>query len=621
MSDGTPTHTSPRPLTKVQRGIRDLFDLVYPERSAQNRDLPDLLAAGQKAAFSLPLEQHLTEASSVRSFSYFSSLFLARKVLPAADINPVPTLEKWSVPAVENPAFCRTIDYVCARLFYRGWDKKYARFCRSVKISANSSMEAGRGKGGGVGAYVDAGLSLLDFYSLTREGRPIDPLRKVEIVKKDGKSRMVTVASLYQQQLLPLHLTIYDHLSRQKWLLKRADKMSVLKEFVERSGEFFCSGDYEAATDNLNSAHSRRILSNILCQSDSVPVGIHLAALDSLTGYVAYDGSIYAQRNGQLMGNLLSFPLLCLTNFITVVHALGYDRANTIPLKINGDDIVFRASRRECSRWMDLVSQSGLVLSRGKTLLHSRFFSINSAFFRATPKSVRVVPVIRASTCFKKAKNETAFSGLVKSATWGFYGKIRRRITCFLARYHYAVLEGGEASLTRGMGLQLSPEEFLKDYGLMTREARLLELPPHLDRLRQRKAPSAFSLQNFKRYPVDKLCPSCVADARSQMTIAANVWAFRKIERKKIKESDVPVSIIRRPRLGMKLLIAGSGKTRVRDWMRAKMRTVIDVVWGRSERFKPPGRPEFVWADPLDMPFCRCAWSEFSDVEFVVGSL
>jgi hypothetical protein len=322
-------------------------------------------------------------------------------------------------------------------------------------------------------------------------------------------------------------------LSKQKWLLKRSDKLNVLKEFCAKSGEVFVSGDYEAATDSFNSEHSRRILSNIFAGSSCIPLNIQLAALDSLTGFVEWDGTVYVQRTGQLMGNFLSFPLLCLTNYITLVHALGWDRVQSIPVKINGDDIVFRCTRAEYRLWSSMVSESGLVLSRGKTLVHSRFFTINSAAFKAKNKRPSVVAVLRPATMLKKIENPAQLSGIAKSATWGWYGKQRRAIYSWLAKYHYHVVQKGP-SLLRGYGWKVTPDEFLKDRGLLTHEVAWLELPATVDVIREeRTEPVSFS--TFKKLRKRDFCKGCQGDATVQLTIANNVRAFKseKINRKK----------------------------------------------------------------------------------------
>jgi len=93
------------------------------------------------------------------------------------------------------------------------------------------------------------------------------------------------------------------------------------------------------------------------------------------------------------------------------------------------------------------------------------------------------VPVLRLSTILKKNINEPdQLAGIIKSATWGWFGKARRRLTTWIAKRYYRVVVKGP-SLTRGMGLKLTPDEFLRDGGLMKHELSMLELPSVVDKL------------------------------------------------------------------------------------------------------------------------------------------
>jgi len=67
----------------------------------------------------------------------------------------------------------------------------------------------------------------------------------------------------------------------------------------------------------------------------------------------------FEQVGGQLMGSLLSFPLLCLQNYI----AFRWVFPASVPVKINGDDIVFRSTLDQFDRWSAVVGQLGLRLS------------------------------------------------------------------------------------------------------------------------------------------------------------------------------------------------------------------------------------------------------------------
>lgn len=105
------------------------------------------------------------------------------------------------------------------------------------------------------------------------------------------------------------------------------------------------------------------ILEAARAESSSVPDVVWELAFDSLHAFVEYpDGSRHAMVRGQLMGNLLSFPLLCLQNYIAWRWCFR-GAWKSIPVRINGDDIVFRTSRARYQQWAGTVRQLGLRLS------------------------------------------------------------------------------------------------------------------------------------------------------------------------------------------------------------------------------------------------------------------
>jgi hypothetical protein len=103
------------------------------------------------------------------------------------------------------------------------------------------------------------------------------------------------------------------------------------------------------------------------------------------------------QRNGQLMGSVLSFPVLCILNLFTYVQSLpeemrlrvlsGRLSLRTLAVLINGDDILFRADPDQYQRWLVGSSSVGFTLSLGKNFVHPRFFTVNSL-----PLEYRPVP-------------------------------------------------------------------------------------------------------------------------------------------------------------------------------------------------------------------------------------
>jgi hypothetical protein len=135
-------------------------------------------------------------------------------------------------------------------------------------------------------------------------------------VETGGKYRIVSKSDLGMNSLRPLHSSIYNHLSRFSWLLRGDAKAGRFSDFVRKPGEVFVSGDYESATDNLNGPVQREILRMILDQTHHVPSGIKERAMASMQSDIEFDGKVYHQKRGQLMGNLLSFPLLCIVNYL-----------------------------------------------------------------------------------------------------------------------------------------------------------------------------------------------------------------------------------------------------------------------------------------------------------------
>jgi hypothetical protein len=183
-------------------------------------------------------------------------------------------------------------------------------------------------------------------------------------------------------------------------------------------GEFFCSGDYSAATDNLKKQVSHEIL-RVILQSlfGKDTIAYHTALNSMLENEVLVDSSAfpqddlyhntrennlknrfvesqlkvpldgYKQKNGQLMGNVLSFPILCIANYLAYHISRELEIGKLIPLwqvppvKINGDDILFKCTRSFYPLWVDVVSEFGFFPSLGKNLLSDTILQINSELY------------------------------------------------------------------------------------------------------------------------------------------------------------------------------------------------------------------------------------------------
>jgi hypothetical protein len=92
------------------------------------------------------------------------------------------------------------------------------------------------------------------------------------------------------------------------------------------------------------------------------------------------------QQNGQLMGSILSFPVLCVANMLCYVYSLEHylnHKVNLydIPVIINGDDILFRANDDFYAIWLETIKIAGFTLSIGKNYIHPTVFTINSVCY------------------------------------------------------------------------------------------------------------------------------------------------------------------------------------------------------------------------------------------------
>jgi hypothetical protein len=160
-----------------------------------------------------------------------------------------------------------------------------------------------------------------------------------------------------------------------------------------REGEKFCSGDYKSATNEIYSWVSE-VIADELCKTVEFPEGFRELFLRSLTGHMIDDpdgGPSKPQKNGQLMGAVISFIFLCIANITicTWAREISVGRnltAATAKISINGDDNLSRLNQRGYHAWKEICSYFGLKSSVGKTFYSERFCNMNSTRFLYDPK-------------------------------------------------------------------------------------------------------------------------------------------------------------------------------------------------------------------------------------------
>lgn len=119
----------------------------------------------------------------------------------------------------------------------------------------------------------------------------------------------------------------------------------------------------------------------------------------TLLGEFVSRRSPFLMKNGQLMGSIISFPLLCLANFTAFAHAThvylqescgienqsSYDIQKYLlidgALRINGDDILAYIPKEFYPYWKKTISLYGFTLSPGKNYLNKTYLTVNSQMF------------------------------------------------------------------------------------------------------------------------------------------------------------------------------------------------------------------------------------------------
>jgi len=241
---------------------------------------------------------------------------------------------------------------------------------------------------------------LIDHIDVSPVALP-EPL-KVRVITKSNS--YVYLLKLIQEQMTKkLATTKVFSLAGKMQLLKNQLPIDMaVKSLQQRLNEgsddlHFISGDYDSATDNLPLDVIRAVMEGIL-QTCSFDLPLYLKKvlldiidLDTKPHRIHYGSEQVIQTRGQLMGSFLSFPILCLVNYLTVLNArkepiMEQERkTQQLPkifqdqdVLINGDDLLFVDTIPTYNVWKEEVSALGLSLSVGKNYVSRLFGTINS---------------------------------------------------------------------------------------------------------------------------------------------------------------------------------------------------------------------------------------------------
>lgn len=218
---------------------------------------------------------------------------------------------------------------------------------------------------------------------------------RVGTVKTKGKVRVVTMQSArVKRTLRPLHEHLYDFMSRRKWLVRGEVDRNHVRSLLGSYGstEGIVSGDYQAATNNIYVEAVETIV-NVLAESPSLLPEERTTLIESFRpenlNWVSRKGFKHRIRRGSMMGNLMSFNVLCLLNkacfdiMCSLRRKRGDVKGYRRPL-INGDDIAFVGDRAAFDDWVMVTSHYGFIVNESKTGFDPGWLELNSRSFRLT---------------------------------------------------------------------------------------------------------------------------------------------------------------------------------------------------------------------------------------------
>nr|UJQ91981.1 MAG: putative RNA-dependent RNA polymerase [Botourmiaviridae sp.] len=289
-------------------------------------------------------------------------------------------------PRVLPSGYLSFVKREVSRLFPKGWDASYEGYCLSTAPPLTSCCEAGVADGGVLSALGYGQSDYLDRVLHGRGGRLCPRYSgKLLVVQSAGKPRALSKFPAEALFLKPLHKTIYGSLSKRPWLLRGPPSREALRRAgFSEGGGVLVSGDYRSATDNLPIEVMELALSVMLENAVFVPRSVAELALRACRPILFSESESLEVRVGQMMGSLLSFPFLCLQNYLAFRWACrSAGVRGRVPVLINGDDILFQTAVPGFpERWLGAVAAVGLEVEETKTSVELEFGSLNSTLLR-----------------------------------------------------------------------------------------------------------------------------------------------------------------------------------------------------------------------------------------------
>jgi len=245
------------------------------------------------------------------------------------------------------------------------------------------------------------------YFSSVRAAMDEPPIAKAVPLAEALKVRVITKGP-------PLTMYVLQPVQQFMWkVLKKHPAFKLIGEPVSEGEVFnqigtlldregFLSGDYSDATNQLDPELSAAAW-NTLCDVCAIPRALKELGLRVLTNHWIVTGKdrdtgedrVMPQQWGQLMGSIISFPILCIVNAAVCLMSMEYDQdcaldLDKIPLMINGDDCLLRVGPEGYSAWNVFGTMAGLSPSVGKVYYSREFCNINSTTFVPVKRTVAV---------------------------------------------------------------------------------------------------------------------------------------------------------------------------------------------------------------------------------------
>jgi len=168
-------------------------------------------------------------------------------------------------------------------------------------------------------------------------------------------------------------------------------------------GVGYLSGDYSDATNELASWASEEAAEALadVCHLRHRERVLLTRALTQHEFLTPSTGRTRKQRWGQLMGSVVSFPVLCIVNAALTRYAMELGSTSRMPIGLrdgrfcfNGDDIAAVMTARQRYAWRLVTRAGGLSESIGKTFYSRDFVQMNSTTFFPQGRELLQVPYV-----------------------------------------------------------------------------------------------------------------------------------------------------------------------------------------------------------------------------------